>query len=170
MMFDDVESEEMKTEGQKKFLAGNMDSRGRMFKYNERFSDSEDDSEYGSSETNDDEHLGSAEAQASEDPPPADIHEVRLSSMHSAPASSTNDTKADADSKTVDVWIKTPEELIDFASWAFGTNGIPSLQVLAYGDFSFDGRFRRQTFCSADSLGRFQHRKTLTLLEKKSNR
>jgi hypothetical protein len=31
--------------------------------------------------------------------------------------------------------------LVDFAKWAFGVNGIPSLQVLAYGDFSFHGRF-----------------------------
>ncbi|KAF2669618.1 hypothetical protein BT63DRAFT_479411 [Microthyrium microscopicum] len=29
----------------------------------------------------------------------------------------------------------------EFANWAFGPNGIPSLQILAYGDFSFDGRY-----------------------------
>jgi hypothetical protein len=31
--------------------------------------------------------------------------------------------------------------LQDFAEWAFGPKGIPSLRVIAYGDFSYEGRF-----------------------------
>lgn len=39
-----------------------------------------------------------------------------------------------------------------FARWAFSDNGIPSLQVLAYGDFSFDGRFASKNviLCRSD--------------------
>ncbi len=36
--------------------------------------------------------------------------------------------------------IKT-YELFDFARWAFGNNGLPKLQILAFGDFSYDGRY-----------------------------
>lgn len=32
---------------------------------------------------------------------------------------------------------------VDFAEWAFGPTGILSLRVLAFGDFSYDGRFAR---------------------------
>ena len=33
-------------------------------------------------------------------------------------------------------------ELFDFARWAFGPRGISTLRVLAYGDFSYDGRHK----------------------------
>jgi hypothetical protein len=31
--------------------------------------------------------------------------------------------------------------LLDFAEWAFSTEGLPNLQILAYGDFSYEGRY-----------------------------
>jgi hypothetical protein len=34
------------------------------------------------------------------------------------------------------------DDLVDFAEWAFGPTGFPTLLVLAYGDFSHQGRFR----------------------------
>lgn len=41
---------------------------------------------------------------------------------------------------------RAPEDLLEFAEWAFGPEGIPLLQVFAYGDFSFDGRFKNHNF------------------------
>lgn len=34
----------------------------------------------------------------------------------------------------------------DFADWAFGSTGLPKLQVLAFGDFSHEERHRKQRF------------------------
>ena len=36
--------------------------------------------------------------------------------------------------------------LSDLASWAFGPNGLLNLHVLAYGDFSYQGRYIEDTF------------------------
>ncbi|KAI9784369.1 MAG: hypothetical protein M1816_000893 [Peltula sp. TS41687] len=36
-----------------------------------------------------------------------------------------------------------PPALAEFAQWAFGPTGYPALQVLAYGDFSYEGRYER---------------------------
>ena len=33
-----------------------------------------------------------------------------------------------------------------FASWAFGPDGPSNLQILAYGDFSYQGRYREDTY------------------------
>ncbi|KAI2736050.1 hypothetical protein DTO013E5_9205 [Penicillium roqueforti] len=38
------------------------------------------------------------------------------------------------------------EEFLSFAEWVFGPCGIPSLQVLAFGDFSHEERYREQQF------------------------
>ncbi|KAJ6033836.1 hypothetical protein N7460_000247 [Penicillium canescens] len=38
------------------------------------------------------------------------------------------------------------EEFLSFAEWAFGPCGIPSLQVLAFGDFSHEERYQEQQF------------------------
>ncbi|PVH72613.1 hypothetical protein DL98DRAFT_382280, partial [Cadophora sp. DSE1049] len=42
-----------------------------------------------------------------------------------------------------------PAELLRFANWAFGPNGLPTLQVLAFGDFYYDGRshIHNKLFC-----------------------
>jgi hypothetical protein len=34
-------------------------------------------------------------------------------------------------------------QLAQFAQWAFGPTGLPTLRVIAYGDFSYEGRFAR---------------------------
>ena len=36
-------------------------------------------------------------------------------------------------------------ELFEFARWAFGSNGLPKLRILAFGDFSYDGRHEERT-------------------------
>ena len=43
--------------------------------------------------------------------------------------------------------------LKDLARWAFGPRGLPNLKLLAYGDFSYDGRYRGQCFllCRSDT-------------------
>ncbi|KAJ6020264.1 hypothetical protein N7522_000339 [Penicillium canescens] len=42
--------------------------------------------------------------------------------------------------------IAEAEELVSFAEWAFGPDGLPALQVLAFGDFSHGDRYRNQQF------------------------
>ena len=39
--------------------------------------------------------------------------------------------------RTTGEFYVTKEELYDFAEWAFGPDGIVSLEVIAYGDFAF---------------------------------
>jgi hypothetical protein len=34
-----------------------------------------------------------------------------------------------------------PNEVYDFAQWEFSADGLPRLQVLAWGDFSYGGRY-----------------------------
>jgi hypothetical protein len=38
----------------------------------------------------------------------------------------------------------------EFACWAFGPNGLPDLEVLAYGDFSFQGRQPNVLLCRSE--------------------
>lgn len=38
------------------------------------------------------------------------------------------------------------KDFLAFADWAFGRHGLPSLEILAYGDFSFGGRNVQQQF------------------------
>jgi hypothetical protein len=42
-----------------------------------------------------------------------------------------------------------PTDLRDFCNWAFGPDGVSSLQVFAFGDFSFSGRYEEHNhlFC-----------------------
>ncbi|KAJ5318300.1 hypothetical protein N7476_004720, partial [Penicillium atrosanguineum] len=42
--------------------------------------------------------------------------------------------------------ISEAEEFVDFADWAFGSKGLPALQILAFGDFSFEDRYQNQQF------------------------
>lgn len=39
------------------------------------------------------------------------------------------------------------QEVDNFAQWAFGPDGLPALEILAYGDFSFQGRRPNILFC-----------------------
>jgi hypothetical protein len=43
-------------------------------------------------------------------------------------------------------------DIHQFTSWAFGPDGLPSLQVLCYGDFSYQGRRPYISFCRSKSL------------------
>lgn len=43
-------------------------------------------------------------------------------------------------------------DIHQFASWAFGPDGLSSLQVLCYGDFSYQGRRPYITFCRSKPL------------------
>lgn len=45
------------------------------------------------------------------------------------------------------------KSFVDFAQWVFGPTGIRSLRLLAYGDFSYEGRFgnRALLLCRRDS-------------------
>jgi hypothetical protein len=38
------------------------------------------------------------------------------------------------------------KEVLDFADWAFGPNGLPRLEVLAFGDFAYEERYQKQRF------------------------
>ncbi|KAJ5531405.1 hypothetical protein N7527_004798 [Penicillium freii] len=42
--------------------------------------------------------------------------------------------------------IAEAEDFVSFAEWAFGSGGLPALQVLAFGDFSHGDRYRGQQF------------------------
>lgn len=59
-------------------------------------------------------------------------------------ASSIRDGESKDDSEAMVELRKLPKNVIAFSHWAFGADGIPSLQVLAYGDFSFEGRFKSE--------------------------
>ncbi|KFZ17811.1 hypothetical protein V501_01554 [Pseudogymnoascus sp. VKM F-4519 (FW-2642)] len=59
-------------------------------------------------------------------------------------ASSIRDGESKDDSEAMVELRKLPRNVIAFSHWAFGADGIPSLQVLAYGDFSFEGRFKSE--------------------------
>src|SRR6266498_2216571 len=84
----------------------------------------------------------------SEDSAPTDITGDSLSFRPSAPpttASGVRDAEDDADLETM-YELRKRRNLLPFAHWAFGADGIPSLQVLAYGDFSFEGRFGSKNY------------------------
>jgi hypothetical protein len=38
------------------------------------------------------------------------------------------------------------EEFLSFADWAFGPSGLPNLEILAFGDFSYEDRYSSQQF------------------------
>lgn len=119
-----------------------------MFEYPDVMSDSEDEDgdEDDPPQIDDNEDLEAAtKAPMAEDSAPTDITRDSLPSRPFAPppmtASAIRDAEDDADPETMYELRKLPRNLLPFARWAFGADGIPSLQVLAYGDFSFDGRF-----------------------------
>jgi len=50
-----------------------------------------------------------------------------------------------------------PQDLLSFAQWAFGPTGLPDLKVLAYGDFSFKGRYAWQNWLFCRSQFGIEH-------------
>jgi hypothetical protein len=53
--------------------------------------------------------------------------------------------------------MSDPRAVREFADWAFGAEGLPDLQVLAWGDFSHEGRYARHNvlLCRADCGWRY---------------
>ena len=80
------------------------------------------------------------------------ISEDRLSNENISnggkPSSMTHST-ASSESFDIAEILRLPAELLGFANWAFGPNGLPTLQDLAFGDFSYDSRFHiyNKLFC-----------------------
>jgi hypothetical protein len=61
-------------------------------------------------------------------------------------SASLHDAESKADYHAMLELSTLPKDVLRFAHWAFGHNGVPSLQVLAYGDFSFRGRYASKTY------------------------
>jgi hypothetical protein len=59
---------------------------------------------------------------------------IRKSSVDMEDPTRTSDMDSDDDSMADD-------DLEEFANCAFGPDGLPTLKLLAFGDFSYDGRF-----------------------------
>lgn len=63
----------------------------------------------------------------------------------SSPTSSESPFSHCADEALLESLAVASEDLAELAEWAFGVEGFPDLQVIAYGDFSNNGRFRKST-------------------------
>ncbi|KAH6667672.1 hypothetical protein B0J14DRAFT_169359 [Halenospora varia] len=65
------------------------------------------------------------------------------------PPSITHSTASSESFDDIAEILRLPGGLLQFANWAFGPDGLPALQVLAFGDFSYDGRFHNHNhlFC-----------------------
>jgi hypothetical protein len=125
-------------------MVGSIEKRGRMFQYYDVMSDSEEDDDDDMATADDEAMEQDTEAQMIEDTAPADITGNNLSFKSStapATASRLHDAEDEADRDAIYELKNLPRNLLRFARWAFGADGIPSLQVLAYGDFSFEDRF-----------------------------
>jgi hypothetical protein len=133
-------------------MAGPMEERGRMSEYWNVMSDSEDEDEDedGGSELDNDKSLNNTEAvNIPEGSTRADITGNSLLlgipalSLHIGEAEAFADVNAERELR------RLPRDFLPFARWAFGPEGISSLKVLAYGDFSLDGQFdwHNHIFC-----------------------
>jgi hypothetical protein len=135
-------------------MIGSIGSRGETFNgYKDSMSGSDEDDDV---EIEDDEDLeDDIEAQTSENRAPTGIIIDGLSSR--APASQSS--MSDADLEDMQELVNLPGSLLSFAKWAFGADGIPSLQVIAYGDFSFGTRFKLQSHIICRQAFTFSKRK-----------
>lgn len=75
--------------------------------------------------------------------------QLRAHNVYGQSESSIDDSHDSLRNLDAHVISHLPGPLFKFANWAFGLNGLPSLQVLAFGDFSYDGRFQSHVhvFC-----------------------
>jgi hypothetical protein len=82
------------------------------------------------------------------DDAPEDGSSNESASDDGEPPSVTHST-ASLDSFDMYKMSRLPPKLREFATWAFGPDGLPTLEVLAFSDFSYDGRFefRNKLFC-----------------------
>jgi hypothetical protein len=53
------------------------------------------------------------------------------------------DSYESSEEATIIDMLENEHILVEFANWVFGSEGIRSLEVLAVGDFSFDGRYEK---------------------------
>lgn len=113
-------------------IVGSMESRGKIFKYTDLISSSEDE---------DKDNISIGDKKDAEVDTVAEVSNSFRPSASSEATSRICDAKADADITSMHKVRKLPRDLLWFAQWVFGADGISSLQVLAYGDFSFEGRF-----------------------------
>jgi len=129
-------------------MAGSIEKRGKMFQYYDVMSDDDEEEEEEADDmaSDEDEALErDTEASIVGDSAPADITGNSLSPKSSNPTPRIRDAEYWADLNAMDELrelTKTARNFLPFAHWAFGDDGIPSLQVLAYGDFSFEDRFK----------------------------
>lgn len=138
-------------------MAGSIEKRGKMFRYYDVMSDSdkEEDNDDDMAFDEDEALDHDTEAPMVGDSAPIDITGNSLSSKSLNPCANApriHDVEYWADLNAMDELTeltKTARNLLPFAHWAFGADGIPSLQVLAYGDFSFEDRFKwkNHIFC-----------------------
>jgi hypothetical protein len=61
---------------------------------------------------------------------------------------------------------QTMPELLKFADWAFGPEGLPELEILAYGDFSYRGRQPNTLLCRSQDLKQIMAGTKTTLASK----
>ena len=61
---------------------------------------------------------------------------------------------------------QTMPELLEFADWAFGPEGLPQLEILAYGDFSYQGRQPNTLLCRPQGLKQIMAGRKTTLASK----
>jgi hypothetical protein len=152
-------------------VAGSMEDRGKMFgspdqsdeisnmedEDDDDDDDMEDEDEDEGMHINEGRDLPGTNIQNSDDPGPTGTMGAKLSIRPSALRSKSSNDEAEtgsnievADDANPDSYedylansklAEAPQSLLKFDHWAFGAEGIPSLQVLAYGDFSFEGRF-----------------------------
>ncbi|KAH8816664.1 hypothetical protein F5884DRAFT_873409 [Xylogone sp. PMI_703] len=75
-------------------------------------------------------------------PDPTGMAHFHIYFSHSTPpSSSASSSHDDSDIGFNPDLSNEMNEFLSFAAWAFGPDGIPSLKILAYGDFSYDGRY-----------------------------
>ena len=64
-------------------------------------------------------------------------------------------------------WHIQHDEVEDFADWAFGPDGLPELLVLAYGDFAFRDKFKKENalYCRNETLAQSDNASNFRNLE-----
>ncbi|KAG9229520.1 hypothetical protein BJ875DRAFT_474606 [Amylocarpus encephaloides] len=75
-------------------------------------------------------------------------HNERTSNGRKPPSITHSTASAESPDDITEI-LRLPGGLLQFANWAFGPDGLSSLQVLAFGDFSYNRRFHNHNglFC-----------------------
>lgn len=67
----------------------------------------------------------------------------------------------ESDTEQVGTLVRLRKEFRQFAEWAFGAQGVSSLQVVAYGDFAYGGRKAHRNIVLCRSLDERKHYRIL---------